>query len=209
MRVQHHHPRRREDDELSVHTPLTKEAKGVIGTAELARMKPTATLVNTGRGGVVDEEALLTALCRGDLHSAGLGVMTGEPRTDPSDPLLNEPRGSPRWQSPHGQHHQVRGGPRRTHHRSSAGRRPRTHPPPPNTRPARPAGPAGGVAGAPRARRAPPHGGHHHCHARVPGRHAARARTATHTPAARERTVGPPGGSRTCCDPATASRKPA
>jgi glyoxylate reductase len=107
MRVQHHHPRRREDDELShwvpfdellrtsdvvsVHTPLTKETEGLIGAAELAMMKPTATLVNTGRGGVVDEQALLTALRSGDLHSAGLDVMTDEPRTDPSDPLLNEP----------------------------------------------------------------------------------------------------------------------
>ncbi|MFF5965061.1 2-hydroxyacid dehydrogenase [Streptomyces collinus] len=107
MRVQHHHPRRRQDDALSrwvpfdellrtsdvvsVHTPLTDETSGMIGAAELARMKPTATLVNTGRGGVVDEEALLTALRSGNLHSAGLDVMTDEPRTDPSDPLLTEP----------------------------------------------------------------------------------------------------------------------
>ncbi|MEV6485971.1 D-glycerate dehydrogenase [Streptomyces sp. NPDC051576] len=107
MRVQHHHPRRHEDDELSrwvpfgellrtsdvvsVHTPLTEETRGMIGAEQLALMKPTATLVNTGRGGVVDEEALLAALRRGDLHSAGLDVMTGEPRTDPSDPLLTEP----------------------------------------------------------------------------------------------------------------------
>lgn len=107
MRVQHHHPVRREDDALShwvpfdellqtsdvvsVHTPLTQKTKGLIGKAEIALMKPTATLVNTGRGGVVDEEALLTALRCGTLHSAGLDVMTNEPRTDPSDPLLNEP----------------------------------------------------------------------------------------------------------------------
>jgi glyoxylate reductase len=68
-----------------------RQTKSMIGAAELARMKPTATLVNTGRGGVVEEEALLTALRGGDLHSAGLDVMTGEPRTDPSDPLLTEP----------------------------------------------------------------------------------------------------------------------
>ncbi|GAQ64235.1 2-hydroxyacid dehydrogenase [Streptomyces scabiei] len=107
MRVRHHHPRRKEDDELSrwvpfdellrtsdvvsVHTPLTEETQGMIGAAELARMKPTATLVNTGRGGVVDEEALLGALRRGELHSAGLDVMTGEPRTCPSDSLFAEP----------------------------------------------------------------------------------------------------------------------
>ncbi|MFI7498147.1 2-hydroxyacid dehydrogenase [Streptomyces sp. NPDC049687] len=107
MRVRHHHPRRTEDDELSrwvpfeellrtsdvvsVHTPLTEETRGMIGAAELALMKPTATLVNTGRGGVVDEDALLVALRRGELHSAGLDVMTDEPRTDPADPLFAEP----------------------------------------------------------------------------------------------------------------------
>lgn len=108
MRVQHYHPRRRENDELSrwvpfdellrtsdvvsLHTPLTEETKGMIGAVELALMKPTATLVNTGRGGIVDEEALLASLRCGELHSAGLDVMTGEPRTDPSDPLFTEPR---------------------------------------------------------------------------------------------------------------------
>ncbi|MGP3957400.1 2-hydroxyacid dehydrogenase [Nonomuraea sp. 3N208] len=108
MRVQHHHPRRKEDDTLSrwvpfdellstsdvvsIHTPLTPETAGMIGPAELARMKPTATLVNTARGGIVDEDALLSALRRGELHSAGLDVMTAEPRTDPGDPLFAEPR---------------------------------------------------------------------------------------------------------------------
>ncbi|TMR96985.1 2-hydroxyacid dehydrogenase [Nonomuraea basaltis] len=108
MRVQHHHPRRKEDDELSrwvpfeellstsdvvsVHTPLTPETVGMIGAAELARMKPTATLVNTARGGIVDEDALLSALRRGELHSAGLDVMVDEPRVDPADPLFAEPR---------------------------------------------------------------------------------------------------------------------
>ncbi|MFJ1969376.1 2-hydroxyacid dehydrogenase [Streptomyces sp. NPDC087903] len=108
MRVQHHHPRRKADDTLSrwvgfdellttsdivsLHTPLTPETRGMIGAAELARMKRTATLVNTGRGGVVDEDALLSALRRGELHSAGLDVMAGEPRSDPADPLFAEPR---------------------------------------------------------------------------------------------------------------------
>jgi lactate dehydrogenase-like 2-hydroxyacid dehydrogenase len=108
MRVQHHHPRRRENDELSrwvpfdellktsdivsVHTPLTNETAGLIGAPELARMKTTATLVNTGRGGVVDEDALLAALRGGQLHSAGLDVMVDEPRSDPADPLFAEPR---------------------------------------------------------------------------------------------------------------------
>ncbi|GGK80583.1 2-hydroxyacid dehydrogenase [Streptomyces flaveus] len=107
MRIRHHHPRRKEDDELSrwvtfeellrtsdvvsVHTPLTSETAGMIGAPELALMKPTATLVNTGRGGIVDEQALLTALRGGKLHSAGLDVMVDEPRTDPADPLFAEP----------------------------------------------------------------------------------------------------------------------
>jgi glyoxylate reductase len=54
-------------------------------------MKPTATLVNTGRGEIIDEDALLSALRRRELHSAGLDVMVGEPRTDPADPLFAEP----------------------------------------------------------------------------------------------------------------------
>ncbi|WP_319127692.1 2-hydroxyacid dehydrogenase [Streptomyces europaeiscabiei] len=107
MRVQHHHPRRKEDDGLSswvtfdellrtsdvvsLHTPLTPETAGMIGAPELALMKPTATLVNTGRGGIVDEEALVAALRAGKLHSAGLDVMVDEPRTDPGDSLLTEP----------------------------------------------------------------------------------------------------------------------
>ncbi|MDX3587353.1 2-hydroxyacid dehydrogenase [Streptomyces europaeiscabiei] len=107
MRVQHHHPRRKEDDGLSrwvtfdellrtsdvvsLHTPLTPETAGMIGAPELARMKPTATLVNTGRGGIVDEEALVAALRAGKLHSAGLDVMVDEPRTDPDDRLFAEP----------------------------------------------------------------------------------------------------------------------
>ncbi|WP_235192859.1 NAD(P)-dependent oxidoreductase [Streptomyces viridochromogenes] len=102
LRLEQHHPRRREGDELdrwvsfdellrtsdvvSVHTPLTAETKGMIGAAELALMKPTATLVNTGRGGVADEGALLTAPRRGYLHSAGLDVLTDEPRTDRATP---------------------------------------------------------------------------------------------------------------------------
>jgi phosphoglycerate dehydrogenase-like enzyme len=57
----------------------------------LTKRQTDRDLANTGRGGVVEDEALLTALRRGDLHSAGLDVMIGEPRTDPSDPLLTEP----------------------------------------------------------------------------------------------------------------------
>lgn len=106
MRVRHYDPFRGDDeysrplgfDELlstsdivSVHVPLTPATAGLIGAAELARMKPTATLVNTARGGIVDETALLDALRAGRLHSAGLDVLTDEPRHDPHDPLFAEP----------------------------------------------------------------------------------------------------------------------
>ncbi|MET8759993.1 D-glycerate dehydrogenase [Lentzea sp. NPDC004782] len=81
----------RTSDIVSLHVPLTPETTGLIGARELALMKPTATLVNTARGAVVDEAALLTALRTGALHSAGLDVMNDEPRSDPADPLFTEP----------------------------------------------------------------------------------------------------------------------
>jgi lactate dehydrogenase-like 2-hydroxyacid dehydrogenase len=81
----------RTSDVISLHVPLTPQTRGLIGPAELALMKPTATLVNTSRGGVVDEAALLAALRTGALHSAGLDVMVDEPRADPADPLFHEP----------------------------------------------------------------------------------------------------------------------
>ncbi|MDT7786786.1 MAG: glyoxylate reductase [Pseudonocardiales bacterium] len=81
----------RTSDVVSLHVPLTPATAGLIGAQELAMMKPTATLVNTARGGVLDEEALLAALRAGALHSAGLDVMAAEPRCDPADPLFAEP----------------------------------------------------------------------------------------------------------------------
>jgi glyoxylate reductase len=78
-------------DVVSLHVPLTPETAGLIGTAELALMKPTATLINTARGGLVDEDALIAALREGRLHSAGLDVMRDEPRSDPADPLFSTP----------------------------------------------------------------------------------------------------------------------
>lgn len=79
-------------DVVSVHVPLTPGTRGLVGRDFLAAMKPTATLVNTARGGVVDEDALLEALAAGTIHSAGLDVMEREPRSDPADRLFAESR---------------------------------------------------------------------------------------------------------------------
>jgi glyoxylate reductase len=70
-------------DVLSLHCPLTEQTRHLIGAAELAAMKPTATLVNTARGPVVDEEALVAALREGGIAAAGLDVFEHEPRVHP------------------------------------------------------------------------------------------------------------------------------
>ncbi len=70
-------------DVVSLHAPLTPETRGLIGAAELARMKPTAILVNTARGAQVDEAALAAALRDGVIGAAGLDVYAEEPRVDP------------------------------------------------------------------------------------------------------------------------------
>lgn len=79
-------------DIVSLHVPLVTETKGLIGAAELARMRRTATLINTARGPVVDTDALLRALDDGEIHSAGLDVFDVEPVRDPDNPLLRHPR---------------------------------------------------------------------------------------------------------------------
>jgi glyoxylate reductase len=77
-------------DTVSLHVPLSPATHHLIGEAELAAMKPTAVLVNTARGPVVDEKALVRALNRGQLHAAGLDVYSHEPDVDPA--LLSAPR---------------------------------------------------------------------------------------------------------------------
>lgn len=67
-------------DYLSIHVPLTPETHHLIGARELALMKPTAFLINTARGPVVDELALLDALRTGRLAGAGLDVYEHEPQ---------------------------------------------------------------------------------------------------------------------------------
>lgn len=74
-------------DVLSLHTPLTPETRGMIGAPQLALMKPDALLINTARGGLVDEQALADALRAGRLGGAGIDVLAEEPpRAD--NPLL-------------------------------------------------------------------------------------------------------------------------
>jgi glyoxylate reductase len=70
-------------DVVSLHTPLTPETKHLVGARELGLMKPTATLVNTSRGAVVDEAALVEALREGRIAGAGLDVYEDEPHVDP------------------------------------------------------------------------------------------------------------------------------
>lgn len=76
-----------ECDIVSLHLPLTPATDKLINQAALAMMKPHAVLVNTSRGGVVDEPALVDALREGGLAAAGLDVFTEEP-VDPDNPLL-------------------------------------------------------------------------------------------------------------------------
>jgi lactate dehydrogenase-like 2-hydroxyacid dehydrogenase len=73
----------RESDFLSLHLPLMAETRHFIGAAELAAMKPTAVLINTGRGPLVDEAALVAALRDKVIWSAGLDVFEDEPRLAP------------------------------------------------------------------------------------------------------------------------------
>jgi glyoxylate reductase len=70
-------------DIVSLHVPLTESTRHLIGAAELAAMKPTAVLVNTARGPVVDEDALADALEAGSIFAAGLDVFDGEPNVNP------------------------------------------------------------------------------------------------------------------------------
>lgn len=70
-------------DFLSLHLPLAPETRHWIGAGELRRMKPTAVLINTARGPVVDETALVAALRDGAIAAAGLDVFENEPRLSP------------------------------------------------------------------------------------------------------------------------------
>lgn len=73
----------KESDFVTLHCPLTKETHHLIGKGELDLMKPTAILINTSRGPVVDEKALVSALKKGKIAGAGLDVYEKEPKLSP------------------------------------------------------------------------------------------------------------------------------
>ena len=77
-----------ESDIISLHCPLTPASRHFIGMPQLKRMKRSALLINTSRGGLVDEQALKTALETGVIAGAGFDVLTQEPPTN-GNPLLD------------------------------------------------------------------------------------------------------------------------
>jgi D-3-phosphoglycerate dehydrogenase len=68
-----------ESDYISLHAPLTPQTRHIINAANLGKMKPTAILVNTARGDLIDEKALAQALSEGRVAAAGLDVFEQEP----------------------------------------------------------------------------------------------------------------------------------
>ena len=75
-------------DVLTLHCPLTDATRGLIGKRELALMKPSAILINTARGALVDSTALVHALQSGDIAAAAIDVLATEPPVD-GDPILD------------------------------------------------------------------------------------------------------------------------
>jgi len=80
----------KESDFISVHTDLNEKTRGMFNTARFREMKRTAVFINTARGPIVDQKALIEALQSGTIFAAGLDVTDPEP-PDPNDPLLQLP----------------------------------------------------------------------------------------------------------------------
>ena len=78
----------RQADAITLHCPLTSQTQGLIGEGELRAMKSSALLINTARGGLVDEAALIRALREGWIGGAGFDVITAEPPPD-AHPLVD------------------------------------------------------------------------------------------------------------------------
>ena len=72
-----------QSDFVSLHCPLSEKTRNLISARELALMKPTAYLINTARGGIVEEDALFAALSSGKIAGAALDCFVGEPLTSP------------------------------------------------------------------------------------------------------------------------------
>lgn len=72
----------RESDFITIHSPLTPETRHMFSTAQFKAMKNEAILVNTARGGIVDEDALYEALASGEIRAAGLDATVDEPPYD-------------------------------------------------------------------------------------------------------------------------------
>jgi D-3-phosphoglycerate dehydrogenase / 2-oxoglutarate reductase len=92
---------------VTLHLPLTRSSDGLIGTRELALMRPHAVLVNTARGRLVDVDALLEALRRGQLGGAALDVLPQEPPSPPPEApgLIVTPHAA--WYSPEAEHEAI------------------------------------------------------------------------------------------------------
>ena len=80
-----------QSDIVSLHVPLTDETRGMIGARELSMMKPTAVLINTARGPVVETQALADALKDGTIAGAAIDVFDSEPPVAADDPLMTAP----------------------------------------------------------------------------------------------------------------------
>jgi phosphoglycerate dehydrogenase-like enzyme len=76
---------------VTLHLVLSERSRGIVGAGDLARMKPSAFIVNTSRGPLIDQAALIAALQAGRIAGAGLDVFDQEP-LPPDHPLLTAPR---------------------------------------------------------------------------------------------------------------------
>jgi D-3-phosphoglycerate dehydrogenase len=76
-------------DFISIHTPLTEQTRNMIGGLQIEAMKPTAVIINTARGGIIDEGALLAALQSGRIYGAGIDAFKQEPPANPAWFLLD------------------------------------------------------------------------------------------------------------------------
>jgi D-3-phosphoglycerate dehydrogenase / 2-oxoglutarate reductase len=82
----------KQSDIISIHCNLTDETNHLLNESSFRKMQKKPVIINTSRGEVVDEKALLTALSAGQIHSAGLDVYNNEPVTEAQEALINHPR---------------------------------------------------------------------------------------------------------------------